>query len=271
VRANTDRGSALAFGALVDHYDRGRPSLSPRFVSGVAARIGSDTGGRHLEVGSGTGQLTAALLAAADRVVGVEPSAPMARRLRARFAAAIDEGRLEVWDRTFETIDPTRSGSFGHIWSCDAWHWVDPNVGYPLAADLLEPGGYLVATWGFPVVADAALAESLNVVYAELSPDLVRATSGYLREIGPLLDAGRQEVNDSGVLDVVDHWIEETQVTVSAVSYIHWQLSYAHIAALDQTERRHLGQTIHDIIIQSSGPPVVPVRVWRYTVVSTAG
>jgi hypothetical protein len=51
MRANTDRSSALAFGALADHYDLGRPRLSPRFVSGVTARLRSQVGGRQLEVG----------------------------------------------------------------------------------------------------------------------------------------------------------------------------------------------------------------------------
>jgi SAM-dependent methyltransferase len=268
MRANTDRHSALVFGKVVDHYDRGRPCLSLQFVSDVSARLGTALGGHHLEVGSGTGQLTAALLAAGDRVVGVEPSAPMARRLRVRFADDIDAGRFEVWDRTFETVDPGLSGSFDHIWSSDAWHWIDPSVGYRLAADLLKPGGYVITTWGFPVVADTDLAEALNTVYSELSPDLVRAAGGYLAEIEPLLAAGRRQVNDSGVLRVVDHWVEETQVAVSAASYVDWQLSYAHIAALDEAERRQLGQSIHDVIVQSSEPSVVRIRVWRYTAAS---
>jgi hypothetical protein len=66
MRANRDRSAALAFGHLVDHHDAGRIALPPEFVGQTLARLGvagSDAAGPRLEVGAGTGQLTAALLA----------------------------------------------------------------------------------------------------------------------------------------------------------------------------------------------------------------
>jgi SAM-dependent methyltransferase len=269
VRANTNRAMALAFGDLVKHYDIGRPRLSAEFVSKTMVRLGCALGTRQLEVGAGTGQLTGALLETSEQVTALEPSPTMAARLRHRFAREVSDGRLEVCEDSFEDIDPTIRGGFDHIWSSDAWHWVDPMAGYRLAAQILGPGGRLLSTWGFPVVADTTLAHALNALYADLSPDLVRVPEkGHLAQIAPLLEDGRDEVNQSGYLSVVDHWTEETRLEVPVVDYVDWQLSYAHIATMTASQRDRLADGITTIASRDRSGSAVPVTIWRYTAAS---
>lgn len=268
MRANTNRALALAFGDLVEHYDLGRPRLSADFVSGAIARLGCELGSRQLEVGAGTGQLTGALLACSEQVTALEPSPTMAARLRRHFARELSEGRLEISEERFEGIDPSSWGAFDHIWSSDAWHWVDPTLGYRLAAQILRPGGRLLSTWGFPVVADTDLADALNVLYADLSPDLVRDPAGHLAETARLLEEGRDEVERSGCLSVVDHWIEEAHFDVPIVDYVEWQLSYAHIAAMTAPQRRRLADGITALVDRRQDQSAVPITIWRYTVAS---
>jgi len=238
MRANTDRSKALAFGTLVESYDTGRPQLGAAYVTATLHRLGRNPSGRHLDVGAGTGQLTGALLGSAERVVAVEPSPPMAARLTARFADAVTVGRLQVLVEPFESLPADRLGVFDGVWSSDAWHWVDPDLGYPTAANLLAPEGCLITNWGFPVLTDPALQNRLNSLYRRVSPDLVRDPAHHLRDLTPLLDEGRQQVDRSTRLKVVDHWTEPHQAEVTAEQYVHWQLSYAHIADLTVPTRQ---------------------------------
>jgi hypothetical protein len=268
MRANTDRSAALDFGKLVDHYDAGRISCPPDFVHQVARRLGIPAGARRLEVGAGTGQLTSALLAAGGEVVAVEPSGPMADRLRQNRGSDVAAGRLRICAQPFETLRAADFEPFGQLWSSDAWHWIDPLIGYRLAASLLRPGGFLICSWSFPVLTDPALQLRLNDLYSLLSPDQVRDPLGLPAQIEPLLAEGRQQVSDSGCMTVVDHWTESAQCDVSVPGYIDLQLSYAHVAALTADQRAALGHGIRAVVADLHAPTRIRLTVIRYTVAS---
>lgn len=188
MRANTRRSAALAFGALVGHYDAGRIRYEPEFAAAALTRLGCGAGGRHLEVGAGTGQLTRALLSMNVQVTAVEPSSAMATRLRLNLAEEIRSGQLRVLDEVFEHLRPADLGCFAQIWSTDSWHWVDPSIGYRPAAQLLGPDGHLINTWGFPIPTEPDRQAALNEVYRELSPDLARDPRTHLASLEPLLE-----------------------------------------------------------------------------------
>lgn len=270
MRANRDRSAALAFGQLVEHYDAGRIALPPEFVGQTLARLGiaaSAGPGPRLEVGAGTGQLTAALLAGGARVVAVEPSEPMADRLRQNLAASVASGQLSVRCQPFESLDPAAFEPVSEIWSADAWHWVDPIAGYPLAARLLRPDGALICTWSYPLLADHDLQHRLNQVYAQLAPDLVRDPASHLPDLEPLLAEGRREIAGSGLMSIVDYWTQTADVSVTAAQYADLQLSFANVASMPPPQRAALSAAI-DGLLAAAGQPGVTLTTWRYVVAS---
>jgi SAM-dependent methyltransferase len=267
MRANTNRTNALTFGELVGDYDVGRPRLPKSFVAATASRTGLPPQGDALEVGAGTGQLTGALLGAGWCVKALEPSAPMADRLTNRYAAEIATGQLVVIRERFETAVLDSESSFDAVWSADAWHWVDPSVGYSRAARLLRPGGRLIATWTMAgVVHDADLADRLNDVYKVLSADLVRDPRAPVDEA--TLAAGREEINSSNAMAVSDYWTEEEQRLISRDAYVAWQLSYAHIVEMATQDRQRLARTIADALAEAAQQQPMPIRILRYVVAS---
>lgn len=267
MKANTSREAALEFGKLVDHYDAGRVPQTLEFVQGTTARLGAAVSARRLEVGAGTGQLTGSLLAAGGEVVAVEPALPLAERLKRNYRHDVDAGRLRILTQLFETLEPSEFAPFPQIWSSDAWHWVDPAVGYRLAAALLASGGLLICSWRFPVLAEADLQRRLNKVYAQLSPDLVRDPETHIGEMEPLLADGRREVNDSGYMATAGHWIEERPVSIPVDAYIEFQLSFAHIAALNADQQAELAESIRRVAMRD-GRTAITLSVWQYTVAS---
>lgn len=264
MRANTDRTAALDFGELADHYDAGRLAHSPDYVSRTTARLGTRPGARLMDVGAGTGQLTGALLATGGDVVAVEPSRPLASRLERNLASYAASGRLRICPRLFETLQAGDLQPFGQIWSSDAWHWIDPAVGYRLAARLLTPDGLLICTWRFPVLTDPDLQRRLNAVYSRLSPDLVRDPDAHPGDVQPLLEAGRREISASGFMTIAGYWTEEHRAHIPAGSYTDLQLSFAQIARLSTGQRAEIGAGIREVAGQAS----VSMTIWQYTVAS---
>ncbi len=139
----TDAASTRQYGQQFDRvaaaYDRHRPVYPDELVDTACAAAGLRAGDRVLEIGCGTGQLTAALVARGLRVLAVEPGAHMIERARVRAGGEAVEfvcGRFE---------DVALAGeSFSAVFSASAVHWVDPDVSWAKAASLLKPGGALV-------------------------------------------------------------------------------------------------------------------------------
>ncbi len=132
------REYGLQFDRVADAYDERRPSYPPELIDAVCEHVALQSGDRVLEVGCGTGQLTAALVGRGLDVLAVEPGPSMIERAQLRLgrdAAEFICGRFE------EVSLPAER--FAAVFSASAFHWVDPTVGWAKAASLLRPGGSL--------------------------------------------------------------------------------------------------------------------------------
>lgn len=133
------REYGLWFDQVADAYDEHRPAYPEELVDAACEAAGLGAGDRVLEVGCGTGQLTAALVRRGLDVVAVEPGSGMIERARVRLrpnAATFVCGRFE------DVLLPR--GCFAAVLSATAFHWVDPQVSWAKASSLLRERGTLV-------------------------------------------------------------------------------------------------------------------------------
>lgn len=97
-------------------------------------------GPRVLDLGAGTGKLTATLVALGADVVAVEPDPAMLTELRRALPAVRSlTGRAEAI--------PLPDGSIDAVLSGNAMHWFDMAVAGPEMARVLAPGGILAGLW----------------------------------------------------------------------------------------------------------------------------
>jgi SAM-dependent methyltransferase len=103
---------------------------------------------RAVEIGAGTGRLTAHLLTRCAHVVAVEPAQPMRERLRTVLNADA-LGRIEIVDGFFDAL-PAPNGSADLVVTCSA---LDRSTAHGGDAGLAEmervcaPGGVMVVVW----------------------------------------------------------------------------------------------------------------------------
>jgi SAM-dependent methyltransferase len=136
----------LSFGGVAELYDRSRPSYPSALVDGVLEFAGAGVGDRALEVGAGTGKATVLFAERGLEVVAIEPSAEMAAVARRNCAA---HENVTIEQTEFERYRPD-GRPFRLVFSAQAWHWIDPTVGYAAARAALEPGGALAVFWNAP-------------------------------------------------------------------------------------------------------------------------
>ena len=129
-------GERLSFGNAADRYDRARPSYP---LEAAAWLVGARPA-RVLELGAGTGKLTAQLVALGHEVVATDPDDRMLRLLAARVPGA------HACTGAAERI-PVASRSVDVVVAAQSFHWFDRPKALPEIARVLRPGGVLALVW----------------------------------------------------------------------------------------------------------------------------
>ncbi|KDN22274.1 class I SAM-dependent methyltransferase [Amycolatopsis rifamycinica] len=135
---------ASSFGVAAAAYAEHRPDYAP---AAVRWALGPAPGRRVLDLGAGTGKLTATLVAADLDVTAVEPDPAMLAELRRALPDVPARlGSAEAVPLPDASVDAVLAGN--------ALHWFDMAVAGPEIARVLVPGGVLAGLWN--VVDDRA-------------------------------------------------------------------------------------------------------------------
>ncbi|MGW7414675.1 class I SAM-dependent methyltransferase [Streptomyces sp. NPDC054863] len=126
-----------SFGAVAPAYAEHRPDYAQDAVSGA---LEPASGPRVLDLGAGTGKLTATLIALGAEVTAVEPDAAMLGELRRSLPG------VRSLAGCAEAI-PLPDASFDAVPAGNAMHWFDMAVAGPEIARVLAPGGVLAGLW----------------------------------------------------------------------------------------------------------------------------
>lgn len=128
---------ASTFGAAATAYAEHRPDYAE---AAVRWALEPAPGARVLDLGAGTGKLTATLVALGAEVIAVEPDPAMLSELRCAMPSVRSlPGSAEAVPLPDASVDTVLAGN--------AMHWFDMNVAGPEIARVLEPDGILAGLW----------------------------------------------------------------------------------------------------------------------------
>nr|WP_274638216.1 class I SAM-dependent methyltransferase [Microbacterium bovistercoris] len=130
---------AASFQSTGEDYDRYRPGFPEAAVDVLLAEPVAAV----LDLGAGTGKLTAALLPRASRVIAVDPSEQMLAVLRRKLP------QVEALLGTAEAI-PLPDQSVDAVVVAQAFHWFDRDAACAEIARVLVPTGTLGLVWNGP-------------------------------------------------------------------------------------------------------------------------
>jgi SAM-dependent methyltransferase len=125
----------LVFGAAAEDYAAHRPDYPD---AAVAWALDPAPGPRVLDLGAGTGKLTARLLH--TQVTAVEPDPGMLGVLRSTYP------QVPALEGSAEEI-PLPDSSVDAVLVGQAVHWFDPERAWPEIARVLRPGGVFAGLW----------------------------------------------------------------------------------------------------------------------------
>jgi SAM-dependent methyltransferase len=165
------------FDEIAAEYDRRRPAYPDELVDQACQVAGIGTGDHVLEVGCGSGQLTRSLGARGLHVTALEPGTSLIALARQNLEGA---GEVEFVNAQFEAALLPRE-RFQAVFSASAFHWIDPEVSWQKAADVLVPGGTLalVQYFGLEEPRSRRDQEATLAALRKVAPDIAAGWPAY--------------------------------------------------------------------------------------------
>jgi len=139
--ADMPLSSSDRFLGRVASYAKYRPSYPPAAIDLLEARCGLKPGADAVDLGSGTGILSALLVKRGARVFGIEPNSEMRT-----YADLMLSGELYSESGTAENTHMP-DGFFDLLVAGQSFHWFDPQKARLEALRILKPGAWAALLW----------------------------------------------------------------------------------------------------------------------------
>lgn len=211
-----------------ESYRSARPSYHPTIIDELVRRSASAP---VVELGAGTGTLTAELIARALEVIAVEPVEAM------RDALIQAVGDANVRDGTAEHI-PVGSDAAGAVIAAQSFHWFDPHPTLDEISRVLRPGGQLLTVWN---VRDE------SVPWVAACSEIVDRYAGDAPRYRTM--NWRRAIESDGRFDLDDERSTPSPQPANAERVVQRALSTSFIAALPDAERVAVAEQIRQIVV----------------------
>jgi SAM-dependent methyltransferase len=231
---------ATSFGREAASYSKGRPDYPAAAVDYLIP-----SGARVIvDIGAGTGKLTASLLAPGRKVFAVEP----------------DREMLNTLSDTLPTVHPVLGtaeqtslddGVADAVTYGQAWHWVQPEQATTEAARILRPGGSIGLVWNI---------RDESVPWVSALTDIVSASEAelFVARGGPRLRTHFGPIGHKGF-----DW--ERRMTADQLSAM--VASRSHVITSTETERTRILARVRELateVADADGIIVLPYRTHVY-------
>ena len=211
-------------------YDKARPYYPAELISHVAHLTQLEPHSKILEVGCGPGTATTAFAEFGCSIVCVELNpgfCELARRNCKQFQnVVIKQSSFEEW--------PIEASAFDIVISASAFHWIQPQVGYPKVAETLRDDGYFVLLWNKEPQPTSDVCQLFEEIYSQHDlPSLGRFETEAARE--QILKALAQPAIDSGLFKEVSSKQVKMEVKYTAEDYLLLLSSFSPYLNLEES------------------------------------
>jgi SAM-dependent methyltransferase len=235
---------ALSFGSQAERYDRHRPSYPDAAIDFALASAGTEC---IVDVGAGTGKLTAGLVGRSRRLIAVEPDDRMRDVLRGRFSDLYKDSATVVSDSVVAVDDSDTAvdvlsgtaeatglpdNTADAVVAGQAFHWFSrPQTDFEFGR-ILRPGGVCALIWNVP----DANQKWVRELYAAIGDN----RPPWTRDFAELDRAVFAETEEFAI-----DWFYELDGPESVLNLVH---TWSHVIATPAGEQGDLDAAVRSLI-----------------------
>ena len=226
-------------------YEKVRPGYPNALFEDIIKFSKITDDGKVLEIGCGTAQATLPFAERGYAIHCIELGANLAAIAKRKLSAY---PKVQVSVGNFEEY-PLEKRTFALVISATAFHWIDPEVGYRKAAEVLKPGGALALFWNKPVQTQvsAHFVQSIQNVYERVVPEMAKRFPGLVHPDAiptPIKD----EIDRSRLFGEVTVLKYRWETEYTAQAYIELLNTYSDHITLEEDIRAELFDGIENLI-----------------------
>ena len=223
---------------VADAYDKARPKYPQSICDRILglANISNDSKSevKILEIGCGPGTATINFAPRGYDMLCVEPNpafCDIARKNCSKYP------NVRITTMAFEEWEPAGDEQFDLVIAANAFHWVQPEVGYQKVAKALKPDGHFALLWNMNLEPTREVWEKYLQPFFEgsLVPILSKRYEGPARQKEILTELG-QTMEKSGYFDGPTIESMECNHTYTHEDYLTLQRTYSHVVALSKED-----------------------------------
>jgi SAM-dependent methyltransferase len=242
-----DRSRRITFEEMADLYNEIASEYPGQLIEDILSLSDIPRGGRILEIGCGPGNATLPFARRGYRILAIE----LGPRLVAYAARNCrDYPDVQVVNTTFEDWE-VEPGAFDLALSADAFHWIQPEIGYPKVARALKPGGSITFFWNAPGEQDNECSRAMSEVYRQRAPGFDDPARAFT--VAWLIETVRGSIQASGCFGEVEVRLYDEVEALSTEQYLKRLRTYSSHREMDEAVRRHLYAGLREVILHFGG------------------
>ncbi|MBT5022471.1 methyltransferase domain-containing protein [Candidatus Woesearchaeota archaeon] len=235
------------FGNISKIYNLARPDYPEELIDDITKELKPNS--KILDVGCGTGQATKILAKKGFQITGTDLSEEMITIAKtncpnANFLA----GRFEDIDFN-QNNQNNQTEKFDLITSGMAWHWLDKNIAYKKAHDLLNPNNpnsKLAIFWSYQEKEKSEIIQKVGIVLDKYSaPNRGPAGSLVLESFGQTLTELK---NKQDLFNNITTKSYQSNLNFTKQKYIDLVISYGWVQNLENDKQSKLIQDLNNAI-----------------------
>jgi SAM-dependent methyltransferase len=234
------------YSPAAEAYQQARPRYPDALIQQVITIAQLSSESTLLEVGCGPAIATLSFAPLECSMLCLEPNPDFYRMAQENCAPY---PQIELQNLSFEEWIPARK--FDAVLAASSFHWIPAEIGYPKAAEILNPDGVLILLWNKELQPQPEIYQEFSKLYQQYAPALDRyedqaTQSAILQQLGAIsLDSGHFKHLVTGQV--------ECEVTYSADQYLMLLNTYSPYLKLDPVQKQPLFEGIHNVIERQGG------------------
>lgn len=242
-----DRKHRSVFDEAAETYDIARPGYPRELIDKLIGLTQLPANARILEIGCGTGQITVPFAERGYEIVAVELGENLARIAASNLATF---PRVQVIHSTFEEwIADTLP--FDLVLSAQAFHWIDPEIGYPKIRRLLKGEGHLAVVCNLFPGGAGSVYRDLEAVYRNHFPQ--RDEQDEPLSLQENMARTLASIRDSGLFGEPIVWETPWIETYTTDRYMKLLDTFSDHLTMNAVSRKQLADSVRTIINKHGG------------------